>query len=52
MDDGPAMERAEAAFFAILDGHAGSGAAIMAANCLHEHVRVSFSFKNSFFFEC
>uniref|UniRef100_A0A0M3HVW8 PPM-type phosphatase domain-containing protein n=1 Tax=Ascaris lumbricoides TaxID=6252 RepID=A0A0M3HVW8_ASCLU len=43
MDDGPAMERAEAAFFAILDGHAGSGAAIMAANCLHEHVRARLS---------
>ncbi|VDN03417.1 unnamed protein product [Thelazia callipaeda] len=29
----------EAAFFAIFDGHAGSGAAIMAANCLHKHIR-------------
>ncbi|VDK83365.1 unnamed protein product [Onchocerca ochengi] len=37
--DSPAMERAGAIFFAIFDGHAGSGAAIMAANCLHEHIR-------------
>ncbi|KHN75580.1 Protein phosphatase 1H [Toxocara canis] len=43
IDDGPGMEKAEATFFAILDGHAGSGAAIMAANCLHEHVRARLS---------
>ncbi|RCN31599.1 hypothetical protein ANCCAN_22614 [Ancylostoma caninum] len=31
--------RAEAAFFAIFDGHAGSGAALVASKCLHEHVK-------------
>ena len=31
--------RTEATFFGIFDGHAGTGAALMAANCLHEHVR-------------
>uniref|UniRef100_A0AC34PUY6 PPM-type phosphatase domain-containing protein n=1 Tax=Panagrolaimus sp. JU765 TaxID=591449 RepID=A0AC34PUY6_9BILA len=38
-DDGPIAPKAEAAYFGIFDGHAGSGAAIMAANCLHEHVK-------------
>lgn len=27
-------------YFGIFDGHAGVGAALMAANCLHEHIRV------------
>ena len=40
-EDGPTVPKAEAAYFGVFDGHAGSGAAIMAANCLHEHVRVS-----------
>ncbi|CAJ0565242.1 unnamed protein product, partial [Mesorhabditis spiculigera] len=31
--------RAEAVLFGIYDGHAGSGAALMAAKCLHEHVK-------------
>ncbi|VDN18400.1 unnamed protein product [Gongylonema pulchrum] len=39
LNNGSTAERAEAAFFAIFDGHAGSGAAIMASNCLHEHIR-------------
>uniref|UniRef100_A0A914W8C7 PPM-type phosphatase domain-containing protein n=1 Tax=Plectus sambesii TaxID=2011161 RepID=A0A914W8C7_9BILA len=38
-EDGPAVPRAEAAYFGVFDGHAGTGAAIMAANCLHEHLR-------------
>jgi protein phosphatase 1H len=38
-DDGAFVPKAEAAYFAIFDGHAGSGAAIMAANCLHEHIK-------------
>lgn len=33
--------KAEALYFAVFDGHAGTGAALMAANCLHEHIRVS-----------
>ncbi|KAL3982526.1 Protein phosphatase 2C family protein [Acanthocheilonema viteae] len=37
--DGHAIEKAEATFFAIFDGHAGSGAAVMSSNCLHEHIR-------------
>jgi len=32
--------KAEANYFAIFDGHAGTGAALMASNCLHEHIRV------------
>ncbi|VDO40875.1 unnamed protein product [Haemonchus placei] len=31
--------RAEAALFAIFDGHAGSGAALVASRCLHEHIK-------------
>uniref|UniRef100_A0AC34GWE0 PPM-type phosphatase domain-containing protein n=1 Tax=Panagrolaimus sp. ES5 TaxID=591445 RepID=A0AC34GWE0_9BILA len=38
-DDGPIAPKAEAAFFGLFDGHAGSGAAIMTANCLHEHIK-------------
>uniref|UniRef100_A0A914YUR2 PPM-type phosphatase domain-containing protein n=1 Tax=Panagrolaimus superbus TaxID=310955 RepID=A0A914YUR2_9BILA len=38
-DDGPVAPKAEAAFFGLFDGHAGSGAAIMTANCLHEHIK-------------
>lgn len=34
-----AAPRAEAAFFAIFDGHAGSGAALVASRCLHEHIK-------------
>ncbi|KAK6747754.1 hypothetical protein RB195_000757 [Necator americanus] len=34
-----ASARAEAAFFAIFDGHAGPGAALVASKCLHEHVK-------------
>ncbi|WKY03499.1 hypothetical protein Q1695_004900 [Nippostrongylus brasiliensis] len=36
---GVAAARAEAAFFAIFDGHAGSGAALVASRCLHEHIK-------------
>ncbi|PIO55140.1 hypothetical protein TELCIR_23477, partial [Teladorsagia circumcincta] len=32
--------RVEAAFFAIFDGHAGSGAALVASRCLHEHIKM------------
>ncbi|ETN74516.1 protein phosphatase 2C [Necator americanus] len=35
-----ASARAEAAFFAIFDGHAGPGAALVASKCLHEHVKI------------
>uniref|UniRef100_A0A7E4ZUG5 PPM-type phosphatase domain-containing protein n=1 Tax=Panagrellus redivivus TaxID=6233 RepID=A0A7E4ZUG5_PANRE len=38
-DDGPVAPKTEAAYFGIFDGHAGSGAAILAANCLHEHIK-------------
>ncbi|GMT26058.1 hypothetical protein PFISCL1PPCAC_17355 [Pristionchus fissidentatus] len=40
--DSPSLiaPRIEAAFFAIFDGHAGTGAAIMASRCLHEHIKV------------
>uniref|UniRef100_A0A915ED07 PPM-type phosphatase domain-containing protein n=1 Tax=Ditylenchus dipsaci TaxID=166011 RepID=A0A915ED07_9BILA len=38
-DDEPTAPRAEAAYFAIFDGHAGSGAAIMASKMLHEHIK-------------
>ncbi|KAJ1360626.1 hypothetical protein KIN20_019651 [Parelaphostrongylus tenuis] len=34
-----AASRVEAAFFAIFDGHAGTGAALVAARCLHEHIK-------------
>ncbi|KHJ97875.1 protein phosphatase 2C [Oesophagostomum dentatum] len=34
-----APTRAEAAFFAIFDGHAGPGAALVASKCLHEHIK-------------
>lgn len=37
--------KAEALYFAVFDGHAGTGASLMAANCLHEHIRVSIIFK-------
>uniref|UniRef100_A0A1I7WMH9 PPM-type phosphatase domain-containing protein n=1 Tax=Heterorhabditis bacteriophora TaxID=37862 RepID=A0A1I7WMH9_HETBA len=32
--------RAEAALFVVLDGHAGTGSALVASKCLHEHVKV------------
>ncbi|GMR48624.1 hypothetical protein PMAYCL1PPCAC_18819 [Pristionchus mayeri] len=40
--DSPSLisPRLEAAFIAIFDGHAGTGAAIMASRCLHEHIKV------------
>uniref|UniRef100_A0A0K0D534 PPM-type phosphatase domain-containing protein n=1 Tax=Angiostrongylus cantonensis TaxID=6313 RepID=A0A0K0D534_ANGCA len=38
-----AGSRVEAAFFAIFDGHAGTGAALVAARCLHEHVKARLS---------
>ncbi|KAH7730997.1 Protein C42C1.2 [Aphelenchoides avenae] len=38
-DDGPDIPKIQVAYFAIFDGHAGSGAAIMSANCLHEHIK-------------
>ncbi|KAF8375499.1 ppm-1.H [Pristionchus pacificus] len=40
--DSPSLiaPRVEAAFFAIFDGHAGTGASIMASRCLHEHIKV------------
>ncbi|KHJ87652.1 protein phosphatase 2C, partial [Oesophagostomum dentatum] len=34
-----APTRAEAAFFAIFDGQAGPGAALVASKCLHEHIK-------------
>ncbi|GMS96204.1 hypothetical protein PENTCL1PPCAC_18379, partial [Pristionchus entomophagus] len=39
--DSPSLiaPRLEAAFFAIFDGHAGTGASIMASRCLHEHIK-------------
>ncbi|MFH4974010.1 hypothetical protein AB6A40_000719 [Gnathostoma spinigerum] len=43
MDDCTVTDKAEAIVFAIFDGHAGSGAAIMAANCLHEHIKARLS---------
>ncbi|CAJ0931355.1 unnamed protein product, partial [Mesorhabditis belari] len=36
---GDGQIRAEAVLFGLYDGHAGSGAALMAAKCLHEHVK-------------
>lgn len=33
--------REQAVYFAICDGHAGTGAALMVSNCLHELIRVS-----------
>ncbi|KJH48501.1 protein phosphatase 2C [Dictyocaulus viviparus] len=39
-----AASRVEAAFFAIFDGHAGTGAALVAARCLHEHIKVLLHF--------
>jgi protein phosphatase 1H len=38
-DDG-SKPKAQAAYFGIFDGHAGSGAAIMSANRLHEYIKV------------
>ncbi|CAI4228381.1 unnamed protein product [Auanema sp. JU1783] len=35
--------RAEASFFAILDGHAGCSAAVVSSKCLHEHVKLRLS---------
>jgi serine/threonine protein phosphatase PrpC len=35
-----------APYFAIFDGHAGTGASLMAANLLHKHIEVSFQIVN------
>ncbi|KAI1716612.1 protein phosphatase 2C domain-containing protein [Ditylenchus destructor] len=38
-DEGPSAPRAECAYFAIFDGHAGSATAIMASKMLHELIK-------------
>ncbi|CAD5220596.1 unnamed protein product [Bursaphelenchus okinawaensis] len=38
-DDSPSIPQIKAAFFGLFDGHAGSGAASISANCLHEHIK-------------
>ncbi|CAD5227341.1 unnamed protein product [Bursaphelenchus xylophilus] len=38
-DDSPGVPEIKAAYFGLFDGHAGSGAASISANCLHEHIK-------------
>ncbi|KAI6216980.1 PPM-type phosphatase domain-containing protein [Aphelenchoides fujianensis] len=37
-DEENSCPQVQAAYFGLFDGHAGPGAAVMSANCLHEHV--------------
>ncbi|KAI6227337.1 PPM-type phosphatase domain-containing protein [Aphelenchoides fujianensis] len=38
-DEENSCPQVQAAYFGLFDGHAGPGAAVMSANCLHEHVK-------------